>query len=136
MSGPKSNTPWTSLSGLSIGGGRFRPDYNGGSGVTNAISSVYSAGDPLAHISTNTFRIQAQSITPQSITTTFTYPGLVVGDTIILNPQSAWSGPVVATAFCAADNTLTVVLSCASTLAQSIVATTVRATRLSFYSGF
>jgi hypothetical protein len=138
MANPKSGIPYTAFSAISVGGGRVRPDWNAGgsSALSTQLSSVYSAGSPLMHMSTKTFTVQAQSVTPQSILTTFSYPGLVIGDNVLLNQFSTWSGPVDAVGYCAADNVLTVVLSCASTLAQSIVATQIRATRLSFASGF
>src|SRR5512135_593318 len=140
MANPKSGIPWTGLSGISLGGGRVRPDWNAGgsSALSTQISSVYSAGSPLMHVSTKTFTVNAQTITPQSILTTFSYPGLVIGDCIILNQAlsgSTWSGPVIATAYCAADNVLSVSLSAATALSQTIRATDIRATRLSFASG-
>lgn len=138
MANPKSGIPWTGFSAISIGGGRVRPDWNAGgsSALSTTISSVYSVGSPLMHLSTKTFSISAQTVPPQSATTTFAYPGLCVGDAVIVTPFSAWSGPVDALGYCAADNVLTVTLSAATTLTQTIVATTIRAVRMSFASGF
>lgn len=138
MANPKSGIPFTAFSALSIGGGRVRPDWNAGgsSALSTQLSSKYSVGSPLMNLSTKTFPIVAQTVPSQSTSTVFSYPGLVIGDSILVNVNSTVSLPVIFTGYCASDNNLTVVLSCCSALAQTIVATTLRATRLSFASGF